>query len=391
MASGPFVPFSTVRPLSRPCPHPFSSLLLGHAGHATVDYATQVLPIQLRQQLESTPSHHPDQISKILLDTIVVFDDSIAQDFLRVVPDAQAIAQMTNDQLHAMVHDLESSKDYDILLKRCMHGTTALIVLLDPLKHNLWVASLGDCQAGKCAALRHHLLTIILIPSQALGQKDNLGKWSASLLSSFHNGRNDAEAQRIRQEHPGESQCVHNHRVLGAIAVTRGQLPFSLTSVPLDSRHPIIALGDHEFKLPSIFTDRVFARTNPGFSFSATNLKDFLARNQTPPYLSNRPDVRHVSLADRDQYQETRLIMCSDGLLDLYLDQSESLTLDQLPEVWFYALDNRNTSLDAYNNLAVALLRHALGGGDVEKVSRNLTVEMAYRWMDDTTILVQRI
>lgn len=83
--------------------------------------------------------------------------------------------------------------------------------------------------------------------------------------------------------------------------------------------------------------------------------------------------------------------MCSDGLLDLYLDQSESLTLDQLPEVWFYAIDNRNTSLDAYNNLAVALLRHALGGGDVEKVSRNLTVEMAYRWMDDTTILVQRI
>lgn len=83
--------------------------------------------------------------------------------------------------------------------------------------------------------------------------------------------------------------------------------------------------------------------------------------------------------------------MCSDGLLDLYWDQSEPLALDQLPEVWLYALDNRNRSLDTYNNLALALLRHALGGGDTEKVSRNLTVEMAFRWMDDTTILIQRI
>lgn len=135
----------------------------------------------------------------------------------------------------------------------------------------------------------------------------------------------------------------------------------------------------------------MFGRTNPGFTFSATNLEDFLARNRTPPYLSNRPDVKHINLADREQHQETRLIMCSDGLLDLYEDHTEPLGLAQLPEVWFSALDNRNTTLDAYNNLALALLRHGLGGGDTDKVSRNLTVEIAFKWMDDTTILVQRI
>ncbi|KAF9451248.1 protein serine/threonine phosphatase 2C [Macrolepiota fuliginosa MF-IS2] len=332
----------------------FRAVFDGHAGHATADYAVQVLPDQLRQNLQSVQSRHPDQISKFLVDSIIAFDDSIAQDFLRLVPDPQAIAKMTDDQLRSIIDDLEASPERVQSIKRCMHGSTALIALLDPPKHNLWVASLGDCQA-------------------ALGRKDKEGKWSTSLLSAFHNGCDAAEVQRIRQEHPGEAECVHNHRVLGAIAVTR-------------------ALGDHEFKLPPIFTERVFARTNPGFSFSATNLNDFLSRNHTPPYLSNRPDVRHVSLADRDQSQEIRLIMCSDGLLDLYSGQSEpSSKLDQLAEIWFNALDNRDKSLDAYNNLALALLRHALGGSDTEKVSRNITVEMQFRWMDDTTILVQRI
>jgi pyruvate dehydrogenase phosphatase len=132
------------------------------------------------------------------------------------------------------------------------------------------------------------------------------------------------------------------------------------------------------------------ARTNPGFNFSATTLKDFLARIHTPPYLSNRPDVQHVHLADRDQYAEIRLILCSDGLLDLYLDTSTS-AYDQLPRIWHIAIDNRDKSLATYNNLAVSLLRHALGGQDTEKVSRNMNVDMEFRWMDDTTILVQRI
>lgn len=81
--------------------------------------------------------------------------------------------------------------------------------------------------------------------------------------------------------------------------------------------------------------------------------------------------------------------MCSDGLVDLYLDQSESLTQEQLPEIWFCALDKRDLT---NNNLALALLRHSLGGDDAEKVSRNMTLEsMEFKWMDDTTILVQEI
>ena len=45
------------------------------------------------------------------------------------------------------------------------------------------------------------------------------------------------------------------------------------------------------------------------------------------------------------------------------------------------------------DNLALHLLKQAMGGkdNDEEKVSRMLTAEKQMRWMDDTTILVQRL
>ncbi|KAF5351823.1 hypothetical protein D9756_007370 [Leucocoprinus leucothites] len=339
----------------------------GHAGHATVDHVLRTLPNQIRTNLQNTPSRDPDHISNLLVDSVVAFDHSIEQDFLRLVPDLQTITQMSDDQLRAIVHDIESSPEKNATISNACTVVLPLLPSSIPLD------------------------TISGLPASAIVKLDNSGKWSTSLLSSFHNGRNRAEVERIHQEHPDESECVYNSRVLGAIAVTRGQPP-PLSFRSLASSQPVIALGDFEFKLPAVFTDRILARTNPGFKFSATTLPAVLARILTPPYLSSRPDVQHVSLADRDQYQDIRLIMCSDGLLDLYLDASESLTLEQLPSIWLDVLDNRDTSSDAYNNnLALALLRHAIGGNDLEKVSRNITVKLGFRWMDDTTILVQRI
>lgn len=109
---------------------------------------TQALPGQIKQRLETTTSRHPDCIAEDLADAIVAFDDSIAQDFLRLVPDPDTTSQMTDAQLAAMIHALESSPEHSASINRCMHGTTALIALLDPSRQNLWVASLGDCQAG---------------------------------------------------------------------------------------------------------------------------------------------------------------------------------------------------------------------------------------------------
>jgi pyruvate dehydrogenase phosphatase len=44
------------------------------------------------------------------------------------------------------------------------------------------------------------------------------------------------------------------------------------------------------------------------------------------------------------------------------------------------------------DNAALVVLRHALMGGreDSDRLAQMLTVEIPWRWMDDTTVLVQR-
>lgn len=110
----------------------------------------------------------------------------------------------------------------------------------------------------------------------------------------------------------------------------------------------------------------------------------------TPPYLSNIADVQHVKLDSQSEKDERFLIMCSDGLIDLYLyelqDSEDMTTLEQIVDYLVAVVGNR---ADLDSNAALYLLRDALGGNDEDKVSRSLTVEMAEKWMDDVTVLVQ--
>lgn len=125
----------------------------------------------------------------------------------------------------------------------------------------------------------------------------------------------------------------------------------------------------------------------PGFSISR-NIDDFLGRNITPPYVSNRADVRHVAIRTLGA-TDFRLIMFSDGLLDLYAEKD--LELDDLAKYCSQIIGDATEQEQQPSNLALFLLRDALGGDNEEKVSRMLTVEMSYRWMDDTTIIIQKI
>jgi len=181
-------------------------------------------------------------------------------------------------------------------------------------------------------------------------------------LSSNHNGINELEVDRIRKAHPGEEECVLEDRVLGAIAVTR-------------------AVGDHLFKLPITYTQRVFMNSQPGFRFSR-NASDFLARNLTPPYLSNVADVQHVDIRSLNA-SEIFLIMCTDGLIDLYDDRD----VNNLAKRWVKVVAEG----PEVGNNALHLLRQGLGGDDRENVSAMMTFELESRWMDDTTIIVQKL
>jgi len=184
------------------------------------------------------------------------------------------------------------------------------------------------------------------------------------VLSTNHNAADPGEAARIRSEHPEEQECMLRDRVLGAIAVTR-------------------AAGDFLFKLPTVYTARVFMNAKPVFQFSS-KIADFLDRKLTPPYISAESDIQHVHVPSLGT-AEAFLVLPSDGLVDLSGDT--------------YGYDHRDPAIGGKKwvevlghkertgiNSALFLLRDAMGQ-DEDAVSSMLTVDSEQRWMDDTTIL----
>ena len=144
-------------------------------------------------------------------------------------------------------------------------------------------------------------------------------------------------------------------------------------------------------KLPAIYADLVFKHLDADW-LSADIMEPHVPRIRTPPYLSNTPDVYHFNLSAGGGATSRRaLILCSDGLTDLYDGYSAQEMADEWVEVIGRELDSNTGPNSGRTNLALTLLREAIGGRDTQLVSRNLTVEMEERWMDDTTIVVQLI
>ncbi|KAF9529315.1 phosphatase 2C-like domain-containing protein [Crepidotus variabilis] len=327
----------------------FRAIFDGHAGHETADYTASTLPDIIQEKLasvlEKNSEPSPAIIAETLSKAISDFDDSIGEALLKLFPDKLALLDMPDEDVKSIINDGGPNA---ATVLHCMRGTTVLISVTDPSRKNLWVASLGDCAA-------------------ILGTKNENGSWKSTILSSSHNGENPLEAEKVKKAHPGEPECVLEDRVLGAIAVTR-------------------AVGDYYFKIPALYTHRVFLNAEPGFQ-SPEKVRSFISRNLTPPYMSGVPDVQHIDLS-KSKESETFLILCTDGLIDCYDDHRLRLA-EYLGPLWVKIVGRQ--SGDASKNLALTLLRDALGGDDLDKVSRNITVEMTFRWMDDTTIVVHRL
>ncbi|KAH7905624.1 protein serine threonine phosphatase 2C [Hygrophoropsis aurantiaca] len=333
----------------------FTAVFDGHGGEETVDHVAKVLPSIIKERLSAAISTADcelpsNTVSNILSHSISSVDISLTQDLSDLFPGGpEAIGRLSDEAIRNVINDRATGGSNNAKVLRCMRGSTVLVSLIDPMAQNLWVASLGDCQA-------------------VLGIQSPSGQWEATILSSNHNGNDDSEKARIHSEHPDEPECILRDRVLGAIAVTR-------------------AIGDQVFKLPSIYTKRVFENCSPGFQLS-TPIDVFLGRNKTPPYLSNEADIQHVDLRNIDA---RFLIMCSDGLVDLYVyDQERTGSLQAIANKWV-ELVGRAMAQNPSDNSALSLLRDALGGDDEERVSQMLTVEEVSKWMDDTTVLVQSL
>ena len=125
------------------------------------------------------------------------------------------------------------------------------------------------------------------------------------------------------------------------------------------------------------------------------SIDKYAYRIRTPPYVSAKPDVYYHKLR-RDRRRngtgDPFLILCSDGLVDLR-SGATTLNVESLANRWAQVvgreIDKESSGRSSRANLAMKLLRDAIGGDDMH-LSRVLTVEMEERWIDDTTIIVQR-
>ena len=92
-------------------------------------------------------------------------------------------------------------------------------------------------------------------------------------------------------------------------------------------------------------------------------------------------------------------MLCSDGLTDVFAGEGEGgMSIQEVADI-FPGVLNRTPVVDAIRvegeerrpNLALRLLREGLGGPDLDKVSSMLTLEFESKWIDDVTVLVQRL
>jgi pyruvate dehydrogenase phosphatase len=197
---------------------------VGHCGHDTVNYVHKRLPsmvkMSLQALLQSTPttSLKPELVSEALCNTVRHLDESMRSHLFDFLPHDH-LTKMSDTQLNRLISQRYS--EWNAISARCTQGSTALLALSDPLKKNVWILNLGDSIAGKNTTLLmlHPLSDTISV----LGERSLSGKWTAVIVNSMHNGNNPTEYQRIRREHPSESACMTDNRVVGYLAPTRGK------------------------------------------------------------------------------------------------------------------------------------------------------------------------
>ncbi|KAG6878525.1 hypothetical protein C0993_004423 [Termitomyces sp. T159_Od127] len=208
---------------------------------------------------------------------------------------------------------------------------------------------------------------------------DSLTSRVLSLLSENMNENARASADDIPSEFPDADMLLIAQSFGGAtLVLSLTDLRGNLWIANLG------ALGDTWLKIPASYASHMYKNAKPPW-ISPTQFDDYALRILTPPYVSNISDVHY--LTPQVPYF---LLLGSDGLLST--ERYNEMNATQVLEHWVSILGSAIDSKTETNvNAALRLLRDILGGDDVDMVSRNLTVEMDERWVDDITLLVQTV
>lgn len=120
----------------------------------------------------------------------------------------------------------------------------------------------------------------------------------------------------------------------------------------------------------------------PGFRVPRI-VRQFIARNKTPPYVSSVPEVQHRKL---DKSVVNKVIIATDGLRDLY--EGRLTSTEDLIKRWVHVVMEEDDGFGGHK--ALSLASDGLGE-DLDLRSMRLTIDLDRAWLDDTTIVVMTI
>ena len=103
----------------------------------------------LEQAVKASTPPSVDAVKELLRNCVEELDQSLTNALLELFPDVDSINVLTDAQIQERIRDKDRGGSAAAAIARCMQGTTVLVALTDPRRSNLWVASLGDCVAGK--------------------------------------------------------------------------------------------------------------------------------------------------------------------------------------------------------------------------------------------------
>ena len=230
-----------------------------------------VTSAKLRQTLISFVARELDSTYKnaladpsLIFPTAEAIDMAIKKGFLR----------LDHEIVHESVTKVQKAQSKLVaaeLLAPALSGSCALLSFYDSRSKLLRVACTGDSRA-------------------VLGRRGPSGKWTATPLSVDQTGANAAEAERLRNEHPGEPNVVKNGRVLGGL-------------------EPARAFGDAVYKW-SIKTNEELKRSYFGRTGSA--------QLRTPPYVTAEPVVTTTKV---EPEKGDFVVMATDGLWEMLTNE----------------------------------------------------------------------
>lgn len=185
----------------------------------------------------------------------------------------QGFINLDNDIVQGSLQALfkHPSKENMLAALPAISGSCALLSIYNSTDSTLKVAVTGDSRALICGL-------------------DSDGDWVVKALSTDQTGDNPREVERVRSEHPGESNAVRNGRILGSLQPSR-------------------AFGDYRYKIKDVDGKslselpehlRIYFRSKP---------RDFL----TPPYVTARPEITTTKIDPDTKF----MVIGSDGLFEL--------------------------------------------------------------------------